>query len=256
MNSDDNNIQSGITIAADSHVGLVRKANEDSFGYNVDPKRDFAMFAVADGIGGHGNGDVASAICIRLMLEQWRKLNLDEPFGREQATRFFSNILNAANDKIFQINNRFSFRYPMGTTVVAGIATPEDVIVVHLGDSRLYRMNGELLKKVTEDHSFVAEMVRNKLISQDEARNHPFSHIISRSIGPNRNIEPEFSYFKRVCGDRILLCSDGLSNYALDDEISARMIEEGTPRKIVNNLLKLSLKRGGEDNITIISVQV
>jgi len=250
------NARKTISVAADSHVGLVRKANEDSFGYYVDPDRDFAMFAVADGIGGHGNGDVASAICIRLLLEEWRKLDLTSDFDADRAKNFFQKTLDFANGKIFEINNRFSFRYPMGTTIVAGIATPDDVVVVHIGDSRLYCLSGNSIRKVTEDHSFVAEMVKNKIITQEEAKNHPFSHIISRSIGPNGTIEPDFNCFKRIHGDRMLLCSDGLSNYTSDLELQEKMLEESNSRELVGNLLKLALKRGGEDNVTIISVTV
>ncbi len=245
-----------ISVAADTHVGLVRKANEDSFGYYVDPERDFAMFAVADGIGGHGNGDVASAICIRLLLEEWRKLDLTSDFNADRAKTFFHETLSFANDKIYEINNRFSFRYPMGTTIVAGIVTPEDVVTVHIGDSRFYCLSGDNLRKVTEDHSFVAEMVKNKIITQEEAKNHPFSHIISRSIGPNRDIEPDFNCFKRISGDRMLLCSDGLTNYASDLELQEKMREDDDPRDLVGNLLKLALKRGGDDNVTIITVTV
>lgn len=241
-----------IKAAADTHVGLVRKANEDSFGYCVDSDADVAMFAVADGIGGHGNGDVASAICIRLLLEEWRNVNVRNlTAGMAQA--FLKNTLEAANHKIFEINNRFSFRYPMGTTIVAGVVLPDSVVVVHIGDSRFYCLSGQRLDKLTEDHSFVAEMVKNKIISPEEAKTHPFSHIISRSIGPNDKIEPDFRTIPRQSGDRILLCSDGLTNYANDLEMQVRMLEDDSPQRVVNNLLKLALKRGGDDNVTIVS---
>ncbi len=245
-----------IVVAADSHVGLVRKANEDSFGYFVDRKRDFALFAVADGIGGHGNGDVASAICIRMLLEEWRKMDFTGVFGAEEAKEFFRSSLTKANHKIFEINNRFSFRYPMGTTVVAGIVTAHEVVVVHIGDSRLYRFRDGRICKITEDHSFVAEMVKNKIITAEEALTHPFSHIISRSIGPNDKIDPEFSVHERKDGDGLLLCSDGVTNYISDLELQERFAQEKTPHSIVNSLLKMSLKRGGEDNITLICIFV
>jgi len=245
-----------IIASADTHVGLVRKANEDSFGYFVDRKRDYAIFAVADGIGGHGNGDVASAICIRMLLEEWRKMDFSGQFGQEEAKRFFRDALTKANHKIFEINNRFSFRYPMGTTVVAGIVTAGDVVVVHIGDSRLYRFSEGRVAKITEDHSFVAEMVKNKIISEEEAHTHPFSHIISRSIGPNDKIDPEFSSFERRRGDGLLLCSDGVTNYISDLEIQERFQQDKVPHSIVNSLLKMALKRGGEDNITLISIAI
>ena len=242
-----------IIVAADSHVGLVRKANEDSFGYFIDRKRNYALLAVADGIGGHGNGDVASAICIRILLEEWRNFDFPEVFNGEEARNFFRMALNKANHKIFEINNRFSFRYPMGTTVVAAILAAEEVVVVHIGDSRLYRYTQGRIIKITEDHSFVAEMVKNKIITPEEALTHPFSHIISRSIGPNDRAEPDFSSFERRSGDGLLLCSDGVSNYISDLELQERYSQDKNPQVIAGNLLKMSLKRGGEDNITIIS---
>ena len=250
----DSNKTNAIIAAADTHVGLVRKANEDSFGYFIDRKLDCAIFAVADGIGGHGNGDVASAICIRILLEEWRKSSFGDDFDSAQAKEFFRFALSKGNQKIFEINNRFSFRYPMGTTVVAGIITRREVIVVHIGDSRFYRFNDTRVSRITEDHSFVAEMVKNKIITAEEALTHPFSHIISRSIGPNDHIEPDFSVFERCPGDKFMLCSDGVTNYLSDLEIQERFLQEKTPQSIVGNMLKFSLKRGGEDNITLVCV--
>lgn len=243
-----------MAAAADSHVGLVRKVNEDSFGYYIDPARNYAIFAVADGIGGHGNGDVASAICIRMILEKWRNYDFSGTFDSPRGIAFFEMALGAANQKIYEINNRFSFRYPMGTTVVAALLTEHEVVVAHVGDSRLYRLKERSLTRMTEDHSFVAEMVRNNIITAEEAKNHPFSHIISRSIGPNEKADPEFSTFERCHGDRLLLCSDGLNIYASDQEIENFMVEAGTPQEAVGNLLKLSLRRGGEDNITLLNI--
>lgn len=240
--------------AADSHVGLVRKVNEDSFGYYIDSKRNCAVFAVADGIGGHGNGDVASAICIRMILEKWRNHNLNGNFDAIRAIDFFETTLEAANRKIFDINSRFSFRYPMGTTVVAAIVTEHEVVTAHIGDSRLYRMNHNSLRRVTEDHSFVAEMVKNNLISPEEAKTHPFSHIISRSIGPNEKVDAEISTFSRCPSDRLMLCSDGLNLYASDLELQDFIAKAKSPHETVNDLLKLSLRRGGEDNITLMAV--
>jgi len=243
-----------VTAAADSHVGLVRKVNEDSYGYYIDPRRNYAVFAVADGIGGHGNGDVASAICIRMILEKWRNFDLNGTFDAQRGIEFFRLALDAANQKIFEINNRFSFRYPMGTTVVAALLTEHEVVAAHVGDSRLYRLAAGGLRRVTEDHSFVAEMVRNNIITAEEAKNHPFSHIISRSIGPNEKADPEFSTFERCHGDRLLLCSDGLNIYASDVEIQDFMAKASAPQEAVGNLLKLSLRRGGEDNVTMLNV--
>ncbi|MDD3118076.1 MAG: protein phosphatase 2C domain-containing protein [Victivallales bacterium] len=250
----DSPVGKGIIAAADSHVGLVRKANEDSFGYFIDRKRDYALFAVADGIGGHGNGDVASAICIRMMLEDWRQCDFSSCFDGEAAREFFRRTIRDANRKIFDINNRFSFRYPMGTTVVAAILTATEVVAVHIGDSRLYRFSADRIMRVTEDHSFVAEMVKNKLITPEEAVKHPFAHIISRSIGPNETTKPDFSTFERRPGDGLLLCSDGVSNYIADAEFEERFRQDRNPQVMIGNLLKMALKRGGEDNITAIGV--
>jgi protein phosphatase len=241
------------SVYADTHVGLVRDYNEDSFAYYIFPDSSNLMAAVADGIGGHESGDIASNLCLRLLLTAFREY-ANENMSSRQWKKFFDREIRNANQLIFSLNQKYKIQHPMGTTIVASLVLKDKIIVAHAGDSRLYRLRDAKLEKLTEDHSFVAELVRKKIISEEEALHHPFAHIISRSIGPADNMEPEINIFDHQEGDKFLLCSDGLTNHISDEEINETLSRSDTPRDAVRRLLNSSLRGGGEDNITIIGI--
>lgn len=241
-------------VFADTHVGLVRDHNEDSFAYYIRPEKHKSLIAVADGIGGHESGDIASNLCLRLLVSATRRLDAVAHSTEKDWSKFLVDKIGRANGVIYDLNEKYKIQHPMGTTIVAGVFLEKSIVIAHAGDSRCYRLRDEKIERLTEDHSFVAELVRKKVISEDEAHVHPFAHIISRSVGPTAQLEPEVSVFERMPGDRYLLCSDGLTNHVDDSEIARIFSEADTPSKAVKNLLNASLRGGGEDNITIVCV--
>ncbi len=243
-----------LNIAADTHVGLIRELNEDSFVYCINDPGCNALVAVADGIGGHDSGNIASNICARMVATAWRNLGLDRESSDKKLEAFLHSEICRANDYIFEINQRYHIQHPMGTTVVSGLFYKGGVLVAHAGDSRCYRYRAGKIERLTEDHSFVAELVKKNIIKPEEAQYHPFAHIISRSIGPAPAVELEVNNFKRIHRDRFMFCSDGLTNHVEDAEIQRIIGKADDAYEAVKMLLKAALRGGGEDNITIVCV--
>jgi len=241
-------------VVASSHVGLIRECNEDSYVYWVDEHSASAMVAIADGIGDHESGDVASSLCMRQLLVSWRGEQMPEVAAPAKLSDFLLDAIGQANTEIFSLNREFQIQHPMGTTIVAGIFTATHLVVAHVGDSRCYRLRHGVLKRLTQDHSFVAELIRKRIINPIEARNHPFAHIISRSVGPTSLLEAELNVFERQPHDRYVFCSDGLCAHVEDPEIETIVYDATNPYEAAKNLLYAALRGGGEDNITVICV--
>ncbi len=245
---------SPMDVVADSHVGFVREVNEDSYVYCVNTGSPNALVAVADGIGGHEGGDVASALCMRTLASEWRKSDYVSMRSPKRIRKFLETQVHKANQVIFDLNKSYNIQHPMGTTIVAGIFSPRAICVAHAGDSRCYRLRDGALMQLTQDHSYVAELVRNNLISLEEARVHPFSHIISRSVGPVMGLDVELKTYPRKQDDRYLFCSDGLTAHLENVEIETIMSGVASAYDAVRELLYASLRGGGEDNITVLCV--
>lgn len=239
-------------VSADTHIGLVRDHNEDSFAYYLYPEKNISFMAVADGIGGHESGDIASNLCLKLLLTSFRDSNLTEESSVDEWKKFLDDELRYTNEIIFRINEKYKIQHPMGTTIVVAVILKDSIITMHAGDSRIYRVREDHIERLTQDHSFVAELVRKNIISEEEALTHPFAHIISRSVGPAPDLEPELNVFDKKDGDKYMLCSDGLTNHVDDNMIKKMMSAAPTPHEAVKNLLNGSLRGGGEDNITIV----
>ncbi len=241
-------------IFATTHPGLVREANEDSFVYcSVENGRN-TLTAVADGIGGHENGDIASRLCLKTILLEWRKLQMwnEKSLGRILA--FLDHAITEANATIYRLNLTFNVQQPMGTTLVVGILMPKRLVVAHAGDSRCYKLEGGRIKQLTRDHSFVEELIIKNIITREEAKGHPFSHVISRCVGTSQELIPEINSFRRNGTEKLFLCSDGLNCHLENEQIEEIMLKSASVQESVRNLLYAALKKGGDDNITILGV--
>lgn len=227
-------------------AGRVRDNNEDSL--LIGDGRDETLYVVADGIGGFEAGEVASGITIETLGD----LAPDESFDDavQEANR---RILDAARE-----DNKLS---GMGTTIVAvrfgGTRSDPVAEIAHVGDSRVYLIRNEALKPVTEDHSLVAELVRNGDLTSDEAQDHPQRNLITRALGAEERIRVDTTVVPVEVGDRFLLCSDGLSDMVPDARISNLVnTDPQSPKETAERLLEAALEAGGSDNITIVIVGV
>ena len=227
-------------------AGKVRQNNEDAL--LVGDGEDETLFVVADGIGGFEAGEVASSLAVEVLKD----LRPDEPFEA---------AIGEANRRIVAAGRGDEKLSGMGTTVVAirfGGTQREPVAeVAHVGDSRAYLMRGGDLRPITEDHSLVAELVRSGDLTRDQAAEHPQKNLITRALGADEEVDVDTAVLPVETGDRILLCSDGLSDMVPEGGISLILAESPEdPEKAARGLLSAALDAGGNDNITVVVVDV
>jgi serine/threonine protein phosphatase PrpC len=228
-------------IASKTHVGKVRKINEDSFLVND----EYPLFAVADGMGGHLAGEVASKMIVDNLA------GLDLVGNLDQAQKLAEHSLFDTNQKIIEFGEQELNGVTAGSTIVALLAQDNRAVCLWAGDSRLYRMRHNRLEQLSEDHSYVAEMVRGGLLSEEEARHHPSSNVITRAIGIMPAVSIDTKSFDIEYGDVYLLCSDGLYN-EMDDAEILRLLLNGDVDYSADQLLKTCLERAAKDNITFV----
>lgn len=239
-------------IAADSHPGFQRDHNEDSFGTFADPGTGCALLFVADGVGGNTGGELASRYTAKSLLAQWKRFAAGRMPGADETVRFFRNTLEDINRTVYGINaDQGTLSAPMGTTVAAVALLQDHVVVAHAGDSRAYRFRAGGIMCLTEDHSLVQKWVREGVMSEADAKVHPMSHVIYKSIGQQRSLDPDVRILDRKHGDKFVVCSDGLMCHASDQEIRDVMNRSKSAQDAVRELIATALKRGGFDNVTV-----
>lgn len=234
-------------------IGMKRQINQDYVFSSEDAVGNFPnLFIVADGMGGHRAGDYASRICVETVTESIKDSRLRTPVG------VLEEAIGAANKRIYTDAAGNSELEGMGTTLVAAMITREQVLyVANVGDSRLYVVNEEEIRQITEDHSLVEEMVKNGEILRSDARFHPNKNIITRAIGTSREVVADYFEVQLKEEDEILICSDGLCNM-LDDEEMKYILNHyfDDIDKAAKELVKRANENGGKDNISIVLVKV
>ena len=245
--------------AGRSDVGRKRDFNEDAFAVDLEN----GLFAIADGMGGAAAGEVASSIAIATLTDYITRTAgaaaSDRPFGWDdrlsgQANRLKSGIL-LANEKIYRTIEEHEEMKGMGTTLVAALARDCGVCVGHVGDSRVYLCRDGQLRQITSDHSWVNEQVSLGLLSREEASRHPFRNVITRALGSREQVSADVTEVPLSPGDRLLLCSDGLTNMLDDRRILEVLDAHPTDHeKAAAELVRQANEAGGEDNITVIVV--
>jgi protein phosphatase len=233
----------GVLTASLSDVGKVRANNEDYFGEFRDGSGHH-LLVVADGMGGHRGGATASRLTVETIGEVFQSATSEFPERLAQA-------LLSANQSVFETALNDPQLRGMGTTVVCLLLAPDaSAWVAHIGDSRAYRMRSGRIEVLTADHSVVGAMVRQGLISAEEAEVHPRRNEILRSVGVEANVQPEIRAFDLQAGDQFLLCSDGLTGMLTDEEIELILHRE-PPEQAARSLVENANERGGNDNITV-----
>jgi protein phosphatase len=247
----------GIQAAGNTDVGCVRKHNEDSFLANT----DLGLFMVADGLGGHAAGEVASRIVVETVARfVGETLEKDRtwPVEYDPSLSYDGNRLKVAlllsDQAIAEDIRRNPERETMGSTVVACLLHGPQVTLAHVGDSRAYILGPEGIHQVTRDHSWVAEQVANGILTPSEARVHPFRNVITQALGNGGDLEVEVQTLELSNSERLLLCSDGLSGMIGDKQIWEIVRQSSDLQVAVESLIYAAREHGGEDNITVILV--
>lgn len=222
-----------------THVGLVRKANEDS----MLARDDVALWIVADGMGGHDNGQWAS----RTLIAQFEVLDLHINRNARGAA-----IVHAIQEGNRTINEAATAAgKQMGTTAVVVHCDADDVLLIWVGDSRIYRLRGGSFAQLTRDHTLVQDLVDRGSLAADEAESHPMSHVLSRAVGTEPNLRYDSRVDKAQAGDRYLLCSDGLTKCVSDARMAA-ILSAGTIDAAADRLIAETLEGGAPDNTTVV----
>lgn len=244
-----------------SHVGRKRKTNEDSFYLN--PER--GLFIVADGMGGHVAGEVASKLAVDTIQEFLRLSDADSeitwPFEFDETLSTGENRIRAAiqlaNREIVRHMQRKQEHRGMGTTVVTAVVLDDSCFIGHVGDSRAYLIRDGKIQQLTRDHTFVNEQVEKGFMSKDEAQRHPARNILTRAVGSAEDLDVELSEAKLRSGDVILLCSDGLSSMIEDAAIleTVRQHNGEDLEAAGKALVARANENGGLDNITVVLIR-
>lgn len=221
--------------------GKVRELNEDTFGYND------CLFVVADGMGGHQAGEVASALAVETIL----KANLT---GDIKAA--LKETLALANQTILTQAEKNTELTGMGTTVAVLYLENDLAYVTNIGDSRVYYLSDNKLNQLTSDHSLVNELVKNGEITVEEAKSHPQRNILTQALGSNDTLDPEIIKLEINKGDKFLLCSDGLTSSVSETLIKELISQKNDPEIIVDQLIDSANELGGADNITVVLVEI
>lgn len=245
-----------IRFFAATDVGKVRDHNEDNF--LVDKK--LALFIVADGMGGHASGEIASKMAVDALREFFAATATDPertwPYKMDRSKGYEENRLitgiKLANLRIYESAQRDPRQRGMGTTIAALFAVEDGVYLAHVGDSRVYRMRDSSLEQLTEDHSLLNDYIKMKRLTAEEIANFPHKNVIVRALGMKDTVKVDTRLEQPRAGDVYLLCSDGLSGTVPDPEMLSTLLNTGDLRSAASRLITKANENGGPDNITVV----
>lgn len=231
-------------------VGRRRESNEDDF--LLEPGR--GVYAVADGMGGHAAGEIASRLAIETLQEVLQRNDTSaEPMSAEDVAEWLRGAVVEANRRICDSILLHEERRGMGTTVVALVHSGDDAVVGHVGDSRMYLLRRGELVRMTSDHSWVNEQVKLGLMNDDTAQRHPMRNIVTRALGSRTDVLVDLTSLQIQPGDVFLLCSDGLNTMLADEQIHALMLaHRSDPEAACRALVEETNRHGGDDNVTVV----
>lgn len=241
-------------FAVKSDRGKVREVNEDSYniiaGYSGIP----TVFLIADGMGGHNSGEVASKMAVDLASEYIFMLP-SSAFDEENILAHISEIMKKANESITEAAGQKEVHTGMGTTFIIAVVLSTRMYIGHIGDSRVYLIRDGNMQRLTTDHSFVEELVKNGTLTREEAENHPRKNLITRALGGSIDIEIDTYICDILPGDQFVLCTDGLTNMVPENEIKLVIEETGDPEAACTELIERANRYGGDDNTTVVVVK-
>lgn len=240
-----------VTVYGASDIGLVRSNNEDSW-KNL-PDRQF--FVIADGMGGHQAGEIASQKTVQSLCHLFEK-NLDSFYQDVSSAKvMLSKIIYEVNAFVYNLGRNSPELRGMGTTLCCCFLHPQGLIYAHVGDSRIYRFRNHHLEQLTKDHSLIRELIDLGELTEDQAKKFSCKNVITKAIGTQASVEACVNYIPILEGDLFLLCTDGLTDLLSQAEIE-KLIEETSEAKIGERLISRAKERGGYDNITVVMVKI
>jgi protein phosphatase len=240
-----------LSVAAGTDVGRIRAGNEDSLYADADQER--GLFIVADGMGGHAAGEVASEMAVQIVAREMAEIR---DLTGQEVLDALAESLRMANRAIYERTIVEADKQGMGTTASCLLLGAKRWIIGHIGDSRVYLLRDGILRQLTKDHSYVQEQVDAGFLTPEQARYHPYSNVITRCVGANAAVEADVLTGELQNGDLFLVASDGLTGMVEDPQLKKIMESRGSPGRMVDAMINDANRRGGLDNITAIVVQV
>ena len=241
-------------------MGLKRGGNEDCYS----TEDALGLYVVADGMGGHQAGEVASQIAVELINKSFRRwveqeAYEDELFGYPDNSvtiqgNYLLSSIRLANRVVYEMALEHERYQGMGTTVATLLVTPSLIIAANVGDSRIYMVRDDHLERLSKDHTIVAEQVEMGVMTEEEASSAPLKHVLTRNLGSAENVEAEIFEIEPSNNDRLILCSDGLTDLVSDREILEMTQGVDDPANLCNQFVEKVLKRGAHDNTTVVSI--
>ncbi|CCX87364.1 serine/threonine protein phosphatase [Clostridium sp. CAG:590] len=231
-------------------IGMVRSINQDSIYFSDKPVGNLPnLYIVADGMGGHKAGDYASAHAVSWFVDYAKECSYENPIT------IMKTGIAKVNDMLLQMSNEHSELKGMGTTFVAAVMIDDKMYVANIGDSRLYVIGQEDTRQITLDHSLVEELIRTGQLDRRKVRFHPEKNIITRALGTGKEAVPDFFEVELQPGEKVLLCSDGLTNMVEDDEIGSIVMRQQFVDRICEQLIDRANYYGGKDNIGVVVIE-
>jgi len=232
-----------------SDVGKVRLNNEDAFYFPRESGNFPELYIVADGMGGHQGGEVASEIAVN-EVSSYINSHLSPDTDAQKVKRILESSIISANNKILSLASEHNEYSGMGTTITITLFHNKGLYIGHVGDSRAYRIRDDNIEQLTKDHSLVWQLAEEGRITMEEAKTHPMKNVITKALGTDENIEPDILEFDLKDNDIIVLCSDGLTNMLDNDSIKS-IVCSLEPEEAALKLIEKANSNGGLDNITV-----
>jgi protein phosphatase len=243
-----------------SDLGLQREGNEDSFSI----ESPLGLYIVADGMGGHLAGEVASQVAVEMIkksFQRWTEDNVAEGelFGYPDRSlsrqgNYLLSSIRLANRVVYEMALEYEQYHGMGTTIVALYVTPEHIVAANVGDSRIYMIKAGRIERLSKDHTIVAEQIDMGTLTEEEATSSPLKHILTRNLGSANHVDVEIFEIQPSQNARFILCTDGLTDLVNDKEILEVTRKGDHPEKTCRKLVDMALQRGGADNTTVVAV--
>lgn len=240
-----------LSVSSLSDIGLVRNHNEDAC--KLLEQEHF--FVLADGMGGHQAGEVASREAVEQLCRLFQQQTHSYPKNKEEAKQLISRLIQEVNQRIYRMGRQISELRGMGTTLCCTLFHPEGLIYGYVGDSRIYLFRQRQLHQLTQDHSLLQELIDLGQLSEEQAGGFLYKNIITKAIGTEPTVEPTVRDISLEPGDQILMCSDGLTDMISPEEIRA-ILNQFDPEESAKKLVYRAKQKGGYDNITVILVKV
>ncbi|NJP39940.1 Stp1/IreP family PP2C-type Ser/Thr phosphatase [Oscillospiraceae bacterium HV4-5-C5C] len=240
-----------ISFAARTDVGLTRKNNEDSFVVLKGSDDSSFVVILADGMGGHQRGELASSTAVRYTSERLaREIKVAMPV--ERISHIVQEVVERANVKVYLQSLESTENSGMGTTLTVGVFASDQLIIGHIGDCRVYRLRQDRLDHLTRDHTLVQALVDRGDISTEQAKRHPRRNVVTRALGSPEYMQADTYIYSVERGDRYLFSSDGLHDYVNEEDIKYILVNEKNPETAVDQLIELANRQAGVDNVTVI----